>query len=314
MRRLPWLFLSLLLATAADSQQTALLPAPQQQYLPQRQTLSYAVDRRVFPAGTATFHLESDGTTQRVQANGDSIGAVSLLFKVVDRFQSSFDRRTGCSQTFAKQLQEGRRQIVSTLQFQYGAHKQVLDEKNLVKGTSQHLESPIPACVTDLMSSIFIAGAQPLEVGQNFVMPVADAMRVVTVTFKPEAREEIKTIAGTFQTIRVEPAIVLISSRASGLKVTVTTRGHPQRASQSSVPLPAAAHHRAMKIDDIRQVQRRRNRRLQMLARAFHQVLLVQHLLMCPILELQRAHGICTTPPGVFWQRSQRETGTPVKG
>ena len=168
MRRLPLFFCGLLLTVAAGSQQMPSLPAPQQQYLPQHQTLSYGVDWRVFPAGTATFHLESDGTTQRVQANGDSIGAVSLLFKVVDRFQSSFDRRTGCSQTFAKQLQEGRRQIVSTLQFQYGAHKQVLDEKNLVKGTSKHLESPIPACVSDLMSAIFIAGAQPLEVGQNF--------------------------------------------------------------------------------------------------------------------------------------------------
>jgi len=94
---------------------------------------------------------------------------------------------------------------VSTLQFQYGAHKQVLDEKNLVKGTSRHLESPIPSCVSDLMSSIFIAGAQPLEVGQNFTLPIADAMRVIAVTFKPEAREEIKTPAGTFQTIRVEP-------------------------------------------------------------------------------------------------------------
>src|ERR1700760_5152552 len=184
--RLPLFFCSLLLASAAGAQQAAPLPAPQQKYLPQRQTLSYAVDWRVFPAGTATFHLESDGTTQRVQANGDSIGAVSLLFKVVDRFQSSFDRRTGCSQTFAKQRQEGRRQIVSTLQFQYGAHKQVLDEKNLVKGTSRHLESPIPACVSDLMSSIFIAGAQPLEVGQNFTMPGADAIRGGTGTFKPQ--------------------------------------------------------------------------------------------------------------------------------
>jgi hypothetical protein len=56
-----------------------------------------------------------------------------------------------------------------------------------------------------LMSSIFIGGAEPLEVGQNFTLPIADAMRVVAVTFKPEAREEIKTTAGTFQTIRVEP-------------------------------------------------------------------------------------------------------------
>lgn len=205
LRRLSFLFCSLLLTIAAGSQQSPQLPAPQQEYLPQHQTLSYGVDWRVFPAGTATFHLDSDGTTQRVNANGDSIGAVSLLFKVVDRFQSSFDRRTGCSQTFAKQLLEGRRQVVSTLQFQYGAHKQVVDEKNVVKGTSRHQESPIPGCVSDLMSAIFVAGAQPLQIGQNFTLPIADSMRVMAVTFKPEAREEIKTAAGTFQTIRVEP-------------------------------------------------------------------------------------------------------------
>jgi hypothetical protein len=205
LRRLLLLFCGALLSVAAWPQQLPSLPAPQQQYLPQRQTLSYGVDWRVFPAGVASFHLESDGTTQRVQATGDSIGAVSLLFKVMDRFQSSFDRRTGCSQTFAKQLQEGRRQIVSTLQFQYGARKQVLDEKNLVKATSKRQEAPIPECVSDLMSAIFVAGAQPLEMGRNFSMPVADGMRVVAVTFKPEAREEIKTPAGTYQTIRVEP-------------------------------------------------------------------------------------------------------------
>jgi len=203
--RLALLLAGLLLTGTAFAQQLPPLPPPQQQYLPQHETLSYGVDWRVFPAGTASFHLEADGSTQRITANGDSIGAVSLLFKVVDRFQSSFDRRTGCAQTFSKQLMEGRRQIVSTLQFQYGAHKQVLDEKNLVKGTSHHQESPIPSCVSDLMSAIFVAGAQPLEVGQNFTLPIADAMRVVAVTFKPQAREEIKTAAGTFQTIRVEP-------------------------------------------------------------------------------------------------------------
>ena len=196
------LLLGVLMAGAATAQQ---MPAPQQQYLPQHQTLSYAVDWRVFPAGTASFHLESDGTTERIQANGDSVGAVSLLFKVVDRFQSSFDRRTGCSQTFAKQLIEGHRQVTSTLQFQYGAKKQVLDEKNVVKANSRHQEAAIPECVSDLMSAIFVAGAQPLEVGQSFSLPIADAMRVVPITFKAEAHEEIRTAAGTFQTIRVEP-------------------------------------------------------------------------------------------------------------
>jgi hypothetical protein len=192
-------------AAGGEAEQFPPLPAPQQQYLPQRQTLSYAVDWRVFPAGTATFHLESDGKMEHVIANGDSIGAVSLLFKVVDRFQSTFGRSDGCSVGFAKQLQEGRRQINSTLQFQYAQGKQVLDENNLVKGTRRHQESPIPPCVSDLMSAIFVGGAQPLQVGHSFSMPVADAMRVVNVTFKAEAREEIKTALGTVPTIRVEP-------------------------------------------------------------------------------------------------------------
>jgi Protein of unknown function (DUF3108) len=170
---------------------------------PPKQTLTYAVDWRVFPAGTATFHLEQVGTTQHVVATGESIGAVNLLFRVNDRFESYFSRTTGCSVSFAKQLQEGRRRVTTMLRFLPG--KQVLDEKNLVTGTSKQQEAPIPPCVTDLMSAIFYGGSQPLQPGGSFHMPVADAMRVVDVTMKAEAREKVVTTAGTFQTIRVQP-------------------------------------------------------------------------------------------------------------
>jgi hypothetical protein len=180
-----------------------LLPPEPNFSFPIKQTLTYAVDWRVFPAGTATFHLEQAGDMQHVVATGESIGAVNLLFRVNDRFESYFNRTTGCSSNFSKQLQEGRRQITSTLRFL--PTEQVLDEKNLVSGTTKHLQSPIPACVTDLMSAIFYGGSQPLEVGSSFHMPVADAMRVVDVTMKAEAREQITTLAGAFQTIRVQP-------------------------------------------------------------------------------------------------------------
>jgi len=157
----------------------------------------------VFPAGQATFHLEQVGNMEHVIATGESIGAVNLLFRVSDRFESYFDRTTGCSSSFAKQLQEGRRQVTSTLRFMDG--KQVLQEKNLVSGTSKSQEAVIPPCVTDLMSAIFYGGSQPLQSGASFHMPVADAMRVVDVTMKAEAREQVVTLAGTFQTIRVQP-------------------------------------------------------------------------------------------------------------
>src|SRR5271163_3521816 len=172
---------------------------------PAKRTLNYTVDWRVFTAGTATFQLEQDGTVQKINASGGSIGAVTMLFPVVDKFQAGFDTKTGCSTGFSKQLQEGRRKVSSDLSFDYSQGKQKQVEKNLVKGTSKEQMASIPACVTDSLSAIFYASSQPMVVGQPIRFPLADSMRTVTVTMKVEAKEEIKTPAGTFQTIRVEP-------------------------------------------------------------------------------------------------------------
>ncbi len=159
----------------------------------------------MFTAGTAVFHLEQAGTVQKITATADTVGGVTMLFPVVDRFQSGFDTKTGCSTGFSKQLQEGRRKVSSDLSFDYGQGKQHQVEKNLVKGTQKEQTASIPACVTDSLSGIFYAATQPMVVGQSFGFPLADAMRTVTVVMKVEGKEEIKTPAGTFQTIRVQP-------------------------------------------------------------------------------------------------------------
>ncbi|MEO6817207.1 MAG: DUF3108 domain-containing protein [Edaphobacter sp.] len=182
-----------------------LQPPPGGYVFPNHETLSYTVDWRVFTAGTAVFHLEHEGNAQKISATADSIGAVTMLFPVVDKFQSGFDSRTGCSTGFSKQLQEGRRKVSSDLSFNYDQGKQTQVEKNLVKGTSKQLTASIPACVTDSLSAIFYAASQPLLVGQSVKFPLADSMRTVTVVMKVEAKEEIKTPAGVFQTIRVQP-------------------------------------------------------------------------------------------------------------
>ena len=128
-----------------------------------------------------------------------------MLFPVVDRFQAGFDTKTGCSTGFSKQLQEGRRKISSELNFDYAQGKQHQIQRNLVKNTQTEQTASIPACVTDSLSAIFYAASQPMAVGQQIRFPLADSMRTVTVAMKVEAREEIKTPAGTFQTLKVEP-------------------------------------------------------------------------------------------------------------
>ena len=183
-----------------------LLRAPQSGFsFPAKQTLSYAVDWRVFPAGMVAFHQEADGNMERVSVTADTLGAVNLLFRVSDRFQSSFNRDTGCSEGFSKQIIEGRRQVNSDLKFNYARSKAIYTERNLISGIRKNLEIAIPPCVTDSLSAIFYAASQPMAVGESFRFPLGDAMRTVPVTMKVEGREEIKTPAGSFQALRVEP-------------------------------------------------------------------------------------------------------------
>jgi hypothetical protein len=191
---------------ASPGQQPTQLPPPHPGFsFPQKQTLTYSVDWRVFPAGTAVLHFDAAGDRERISANADTIGAINLLFHVGDRFQSTFDRATGCTYEFDKQTVEGRRQINSTLRLDYALGKSILDEKNMVTGQTKHLESPVQGCLTDLLSGIYYAASQPMEVGKNFVIPVVDALHTVPVTMKVEGREEIKTTLGTFKTLRVQP-------------------------------------------------------------------------------------------------------------
>jgi hypothetical protein len=185
---------------------------------PQHETLTFTVDWRVFTAGKAVFQLDQQGGLMHVTASADTVGATNMIYQVIDRFQSSFNPQTGCSAGFSKQTQEGRRNIASDLVFTPGAQAppltperaanlgtQALTERNLVKKTTKTQQGQIPACSIDSLSGIFYVGSQNLTLGQDFKLPLADAMRTVGVTVKVETKEDVKTPAGTFSTIRVQP-------------------------------------------------------------------------------------------------------------
>ncbi len=198
-----YLAAGLLVSLAAGHAQA---PSPRTWYnAPARQTLTYEVDWRVFPGGTAVLHVEQDGDTERISVTGDSVGAVNLILRVSDRFQSSFSRSAGCSATFSKQLVEGRRQVNSEQTFVYPQHKAFYDEKNLVSHSHTVKQRAIPSCVTDPLSGMFYVASQPLVVGKSFHIPVADAGNLTDVTIHTEARETIRTPTATYQTVRVQP-------------------------------------------------------------------------------------------------------------
>jgi hypothetical protein len=183
----------------------ALMPPPTGFSFPTHLTLTYNVDWRVFTAGKAVFHVDTVGNTVRVTADATTFGAVNMLFPVADHFQSVFDAHTGCSASSGKLTQEGRRKVDTQFVFDYTRGQQVMTEKNLVKGTSKQQQSPIPACVTDSLSSLFYIASQTLQLGQSFQFPLADSLHTFAVTLRTELREDIKSPAGAFHTVRVQP-------------------------------------------------------------------------------------------------------------
>jgi len=57
--------------------------------------------------------------------------------------------------------------------------------------------------VTDVMSGFYYVGSLPLTQGANYVFPLNDGGPTGEITATVEGREQIKTPAGAFETVRV---------------------------------------------------------------------------------------------------------------
>jgi len=180
-------------------------PTPENYKFPNGQTLHYNAEWRLWNAGTASLKMEASGTEQHVIGTADSVGVVALLYRVADRFDSYFDRKTFCSSHISKHSEEGRHLRDTSIRFDYPRKLAVLDERNLKTGEMKHTEESIPGCVSDVLSAIYYVGSLPLDPGTTYTFPLNDGGKTVEVKAHVEAREEVKTEAGTFSTIRVQP-------------------------------------------------------------------------------------------------------------
>jgi Protein of unknown function (DUF3108) len=173
--------------------------------LPNGQTLHYEADWRFVTAGIATFRLERAGSQEHVEGAADSTGVVAMLFRVADRFNSYFDAKTLCSYKLIKHTEEGSHRRETVITYDYSRGKAVLEERNLKDNQQKRTENAIPGCVTDVVSGILYVASLPLQQGASYSFPLNDGGKTVTVQAHVEGKEQVKTPAGTFNTIRVGP-------------------------------------------------------------------------------------------------------------
>jgi hypothetical protein len=168
-----------------------------------RQTFTYTVDWRLVNAGTTTLRLDTVNGERHIVATADSTGAVALLYHVHDRLETFFNPQTNCSLALIKHTEEGFRRVDSNIRYDYQRKKALLDEHNLRLKNQKHEEVEIPPCVTNTVAATYYVASQTLQPGGKFTFPSSDGGKTADIEVTVEGREQVKTPAGTYNTVRL---------------------------------------------------------------------------------------------------------------
>ncbi len=188
------------------------LPPPSP--FPIGETFVYNLSWKIFDAGTATMTVADrfryqDEEVLKISATVRSSGLIGTLYSVQDYFESLLAIREFCSRKILKQVNEGWRHREVLVAFDPKNHRALLEDKNLAKPQEpvKQMSTPIPACVQDVISSLYLVRKMDLKVGNRFRLAINDGGRTYDVDVEVQAEEVIKTPAGTYNTFRLEPKV-----------------------------------------------------------------------------------------------------------
>jgi hypothetical protein len=178
------------------------------------ETFTYIVSWKIFDAGIATLTLADRVHSQnedvyRFRAIARSTGIVSTLFKVYDIFESQVNVKDLCSRKIVKNVQEGRRQRTTIVTFDHKSHQSRMEDIDLTRPElpPKRSETSIPLCVQDVISAFYFVRTKNLRIGETLRFPINDGGKTYDVDVEVQAVEAIKTPAGTFQALRLEPRV-----------------------------------------------------------------------------------------------------------
>jgi len=203
------------------------LASPQNPSLPAKETLYYNIEWRLISAGKAKVEWWAPPQPRsgwQVNFHLESIGLVSKLFKVEDDYSANLNQSL-CAQTAQFTSHEGSRQRETRIAFDPEARRANYLERDRIRGVtllSQEIE--IPSCVHDVVGGLYYLRTINLEPGQSIQIPVSDGKRSVMAKVEAQQREDVKTPAGTFKTIRYEAYLFndVLFRRSAHLNVWLT--------------------------------------------------------------------------------------------
>ena len=174
-------------------------------FLPRGETLTYGVEWRLIRAGTAKLSWNAAaGDSRQVNLELRSAGLVNTLYRVKDSYVGTL-ARDWCASTVFIHAEEGRRRRDTRITFDAEHNKASYLEQDLVKNAvAAQKEIDIAPCTHDVLTALFRLRAIRLDPGQSMQFPISDGKKFVNARVEAQVREQVKTPAGNYQTIRYE--------------------------------------------------------------------------------------------------------------
>ncbi|MBY0506717.1 MAG: DUF3108 domain-containing protein [Bryobacteraceae bacterium] len=171
-------------------------PAPA---LPPKLALRYSVEWRLITAGWARLDYDAQNTAR---VHLESQGLVSKLYRVNDNYLAVLDAAM-CTSTVSMQAEEGSRKRETLITFDKERKRIRYLEKDLVKNQVMLDKAMVSGgCVNDVIGGLMRLRTLRLEPGQTLSLPLSDGKKLATVKVDCEAKEDLKTPAGAFNTTR----------------------------------------------------------------------------------------------------------------
>lgn len=165
---------------------------------------TYSVEWRLVRAGTVTLEYGKTHATMRLESSG----IVSSLFKVEDVYDVNY-QDSYCATSGVMDSKEGKRHHDTRITYDRARNRAFYVERDLIKNMTLHEDSvETPYCVSDVVGALLKLREANIEPGQTLQAPVSDGRKYAAVKIQAQEREEVRTPAGPYKTIRYEADVM----------------------------------------------------------------------------------------------------------
>lgn len=140
-----------------------------------------------------------------IQTTAFSASVIDAFFKVRDINQSWLDAQTFYSRGYGQSVREGNYKRDEWVIFD-PANRRYYGQIQK-KEAPREISGPLEADVTDFLTALYYVRAQKLEPGKDIVFDIINREKQYPLIVKVHGRERVKTPAGHFDCIKVEPQL-----------------------------------------------------------------------------------------------------------